>query len=113
MDETDKDLEALLLRWKCKPIHDPDLRARVWRRIARAQEESLSARFFGWAGAIEAALARPALAIAVMAAAAAVGVGAAEVRISRQSETAARNMEEVYLTSINPVALASHHGQLQ
>lgn len=101
----DPELSELLQAWKYEPEPDPNLIARIWRRIetpGSAGDGSWS-RLDRWA----ALLMRPLVAASALAACVVLGYVAAEVRHDGQRDDALARVAAEYVHSIDPVLMTA------
>lgn len=102
----DSPLTTLLQEWKVAPKPHPGFRAGVWDRIAAT---SVRSRFGVWTAISQwflVSLPKPGYACALVAASALAGLAIADMHAASVQQHRAARLEQRYLTSIDPVAMA-------
>ena len=102
----DNSLTTLLQDWKVSPKPHPGFREGVWERIAVGSARSHTG---AWAAISEwflVSLPKPAYACTLVAASALAGLAIADVHAASVRQHRNERLEQRYLTSIDPVAMA-------
>jgi hypothetical protein len=102
----DNPLKSLLQVWKVSPKPHPGFREGVWERIAAKSAGSPSGVWASINQWFVISLPRPAYACVLIAAFAGAGFAVADMHAARVHQRQKARMEQRYLASIDPVAMA-------
>jgi hypothetical protein len=104
----DNPLKTLLQNWKVSPRPHPGFRQGVWERIAVKSARSPSGAWASISQWFLVSLPKPAYACTLVAVFALVGIAVADVHASSIQQRRSARLEQRYLASIDPVAMANN-----